>query len=149
MPDWLINMLMGHTSRCFRGSLQDSFHSKWNTFVAVWPSFYMMTVCWHPWNCKLVVPECNLLKSQPSFRLCKLANPKPVNTMTTLMLMLAHSSLVITKFWLNTPQCSQSKSNMTTVYWGEFKCQYYNFTSQSTAEFLQFYGFFGLSSNRK
>ncbi len=35
------------------------------------------------------VPEWNLLKPQPSFRLCKLASGVPVNAVSTLMLMLA------------------------------------------------------------
>ncbi len=41
-----------------------------------------------------------------------------------------------TKFWLNTPQCTQSKSNVTTFYSGEFECSLNNFRSQTTAEFL-------------
>ncbi len=68
-----------------RLSLRDSLHGpsfriKWNTFVASRPSF--ITVCWRPktTNVRKRVPEWNLLKPQPSFRLSKLAVGVPVHS---------------------------------------------------------------------
>ncbi len=44
---------LGWGSAPLKGSLHGtSFCFRWNTFVVVWPSFYMTTVCWHPWNRK-------------------------------------------------------------------------------------------------
>ncbi len=46
-------------------------------------------------------------------------------------------STATTKLWLKTPQCTQSKSNITTVYGGEFECLQHYMRSQM-AEFLYF-----------
>ncbi len=47
---------------------------------------------------------------------------KPAKAVTTLMLMLTLQCFPqYTKLWLNSPQCTQSRLNMTTVCWGEFK----------------------------
>ncbi len=96
---------------------------------------------WQPRKClKRLVPECNPLNTQPYFRLCKLTSGVPVNAATlTLMLMLAQVSAFCFSHYqtlINNPQCTQSKSNMMTVYWGKFECSYHNLWSQSTAEFL-------------
>ncbi len=64
------------------------------------------------------VPECNLLKPQPSSRLCKLASWVPVKAVTKLMLMLAKVNAFRSSHY-ETQQCTQSKSDITTVYWGK------------------------------
>ncbi len=55
-----------------------SFCIKQNPFVVIQPSLFMTTACWHPGNHKLLIlgSSGNLLKLQPSFWLCKLANCK-------------------------------------------------------------------------
>ncbi len=62
-----------------RGSLHSaSFCIKQHNFVEVRPFVYMTTECWQPETANVwdQVWENNLLKLQPSFRLCKLANRK-------------------------------------------------------------------------
>ncbi len=54
-----------------------------------------------------------------------------------------------TKLQLNTPQCIQNKSNMTSVYWGKFVCSWNNFRSQTTSEFLQFVVLISTTRDRK
>ncbi len=56
--------------------------------------------------------ECNLLKPQPAFWLCKLVSGVPVNAVTTLMLMLAkvnafHSSYYQTLIKHSAPKAGQ------------------------------------------
>ncbi len=58
--------------------------------------------------------ECNLFKPHPSVRLCKLTSK--------VFLQVSASSLATKKLCLNTPQCTECRLNMTTVYWGKFKC---------------------------
>ncbi len=77
------------------------------------------------WNHNLL---CSCVNWQA--KLCKHRDNANANASTSAM----HSALAITKLWLNTPQCTESRSNVTTVYW--FECSYTNFRSQTTAEFL-------------
>ncbi len=151
---WPVTTMPSFCSR--RGSFHGaSFHIKRNTFVVVRLSFYMTAVCWHPWNCKLRVQECNLLKQQPSFQQCKLASGVHVNAVTTLMLMLGqvnalHSShyQTLIKLWLNSSQCTESWSNMTTSIEANFSVPRIILEVKLRLNFF-FCGCLGLRSNRK
>ncbi len=127
-----------------RGRLHGtSFHIKqtlllWFDLSVTWQQCAGTSETANVWN---RVPEFNLLKPQLSFRLCKLASGVPVNTVTTLMLMLmlvqvsafccSHYQTLIKHSTVHRKQVEYDD-----ICWGEFECLWHNFRSQTMAEFL-------------